>query len=155
MKLHLEHLQQFGTTCQVLIQSHQSKLKAHTKSAIFTGLNPSPTGTWHYIAPPYHAIQTLQNVFFPRILPDPSNPSSVLPLGTSTENKIKTDDWLTVSMPIEGEHVSTPGAPSTTQPPAHQHIAPAQAPIASAVHMAPKATVVPEMPQMEVTDEQI
>ncbi|KAG8692357.1 hypothetical protein FRC08_009830 [Ceratobasidium sp. 394] len=78
--------------------------------------------------------------------PNPANPSSVPPLGTSTEGEIEADDWLTVSMPIEGEHTSTSGVQSTAQPSAHQSTAPAQAPVAPAVHMAPKATAMPEVP---------
>ncbi|QRV75461.1 Copia-like polyprotein/retrotransposon [Ceratobasidium sp. AG-Ba] len=156
-KPHLEHFQQFGTTCQVLIQTHQSKLKARTKSAIFTGINITPTGTWRYIAPPYRAIQFSRNVYFPKRIADPAHPESIPPLGTSVESEIQLDDWLEVTAPIEGEHADKPeqsDGQSIGQVPQISASEPAMAPKVNQTQ-APMNSNISDLPQNEETDEQV
>ncbi|QRV90660.1 Copia protein [Ceratobasidium sp. AG-Ba] len=156
-KPHLEHFQQFGTTCQVLIQTHQSKLKSRTKSAIFTGINVTPTGTWRYIAPPYRSIQFSRNVYFPKVIADPAHPESVPPLGTSTESEIKLDDWIEVTAPIEGEYADK-SEQSIGQPNAQM---PQQSSSEPSTVTEPKDTHTPtdievsDLPQVEETDEPV
>jgi hypothetical protein len=52
----LSHYQMWGATCQVLIQDNKNKIGTCTKTAIFTSIEDTPSGTWRYLALPHRAI---------------------------------------------------------------------------------------------------
>jgi hypothetical protein len=103
-KPNVAHLQQWGTTCHVLIQSDKNKIGSRTKDAIFTGISNLQHGTWHYLALPNRSIQESCNVFFPKNPPDPATSDKIALIGLSKEHVIdELDEWVKVTPPSEGE----------------------------------------------------
>jgi hypothetical protein len=102
--LDLSHYQLWGSMCQVLIQDDKNKIGTQTKTAIFTGVEDTPSGAWRYLTLPNRAIQTSRNIYFQTRLPDPTTSNQGEPLGLSEEREaLDNEDFIEVSPPIEGE----------------------------------------------------